>query len=113
MGEVPEGNGRDGRVPALCRLERLHERGELGVDPELVVVALKQLQPGSKPPRELRENLVLFVGPRQCGVGARLTVVVAQVLVSREEPQPIANHWPAEVCRDVAVSIAFVSAGRL
>ena len=113
MSQVAEGDGRDRRVPALRRLERLHERRELGVDPELVVEALKQLQAGRESPRELREDLVLLVGPRKCRVGSRLTVVVAQVLVSGKEPQPIANHRAAEVRRDVAVPDALVAALRL
>ena len=113
--QVAEGHGRHRRVPAQRRFERLHERRELGVDPELVVKALHQLQAWSQPPRELREDLVLLVGPRECRVGARLTVVVAQVLVSRKEPQPIANDRTAEVRREVAVPDALVpalSAGR-
>src|SRR5215203_4941477 len=70
--------------------------------------ALKQLPARSQLPRELRERLVLLVGPRERRAGARLTVVVAQMLVSREEPQPIANSRSAEAGREVAVPVAFV-----
>ena len=112
MRQVAEGHGRHRRVPARGRFERLHERGELRVDPELVVEALKQLPARSQFPRELREDLVLLVGPRERRVGARLTVVVAQMLVSREEPQPIANSRAAEVRREVTVPGALVAALR-
>ena len=111
--QMAEGDGRHRCVPALGRFERLHERRELGVDPELVVKALKQLQAWSQSPRELREDLVLLVGPRECRVGARLAVVVAQILVSRKEPQPIAHDRTAEVRREVAVPGALVPACRL
>ena len=78
--------------------------GRSRVDPELVVKALHQLQARREPPRELREDLVLLVGPGECRIGAGLAVVVAQVLVSGEEPQPIAHDRTAEVRREVAVS---------
>ena len=107
---MAEGDGRHRCVRAQGRFERLHQRRELGVDPELVVNALNQLPARSQSPRELREDLVLLVGPRELRVGARLTVVVAQILVSREEPQPIANDRTTEVRREVAVPGALVSA---
>src|SRR6266850_1135916 len=103
MCQVTEGYGRHRRVPALRRFKWLHERWDLGVDPPFVVEALKQLQARSETPRELREDLVLLVGPRECGVGARLTVVVPQMLVSPKEPQPIACNRAANVRRRVTV----------
>ena len=74
-----------------------------------MVDALKQLPARSQLPRELREGLVLLVGPRERGAGARLTVVVAQMLVSREEPQPIANSRAADARREVTVPVALVA----
>ena len=71
--------------------------------------ALKQLPARSQFPRELREDLVLLVGPRELRAGARLTVVVAQILVSREEPQPIANSRATDVRREVTVPVALVA----
>ena len=75
--------------------------GEFGIDPELVVKALHQLPAGRQLPRELREELVLLVGPRELGIGARLAVVVAQVLVAGEEPQAVADRRAAEIRREV------------
>src|SRR5215471_12642726 len=63
-----------------------------------------------EPPRELGENFVLLIGPRELGVGARLTVIIPQVLVAREEPEPIAIHGTAEIRREVAVSNPLVAA---
>ena len=72
--------------------------------------ALHELQAGLEPPGELPEDLVLLVGPRELGVRARLAVVVTQVLVSGEEPQPLAHHGTAKVGGEVAVSDALVPA---
>ena len=110
MRQVAESDRRHGCVRARGRFERLHHRGQLRVDPELVVDALQQLPAWSEFPRELREDLVLLVGPRERRAGARLTVVVAQMLVSREEPQPIANNRAADVRREVTVPVALVAA---
>src|SRR5580765_7886942 len=71
--------------------------------------ALQQLPARGQFPRELREDLVLLVGPRERRAGARLTVVVAQILISREEPQPIANRRAADVRREVTVPVALVA----
>ena len=101
--QMAEGHGRHRCVRAQGRFERLRDRRLFGVDPELVVKALNQLPGRSQLPRELREDLVLLVGPRECRIGAGLAVVVAQILVSGEEPQPIANSRTAEVRREVAV----------
>ena len=107
---MAEGHGRHRCAPRAGGFERRHERREIGIDPELVVKALHQLQAWAQPPRELREDLVLLVRPGKCRVGAGLAVVVAQILVSREEPQPIANDRTAEVRREVTVPRALVPA---
>jgi hypothetical protein len=44
------------------------------------------------------------------GIAAWLAVVIAQMLVSREEPQPIANRRTADVRREVTVPATFVAA---
>ena len=100
---------RHRRVESLGRIARLGRRRRFGVGPELVVNALRQLPARSQAPGELREDLVLFVFPRKIGIGARLTVGVAQVLVSGEEPQPIANDRAAEAGREVTVRLALVA----
>ena len=101
--QLTEGDGRHRCVQTQCGLEWLRDRWLFGVDPVLVVHALNQLPARSQPPRDLAEDLVLLIGSRECRVGAGLTVVVAQVLVSPEEPQAIANSRTAEVRRDVTV----------
>ena len=72
MRKLSKGDGRHHRVRARGCFKRLHHRGELRVDPELFVEALKQLPPRSQFPRELREDLVLLVGPWERRTGARL-----------------------------------------
>src|SRR3954465_7150653 len=72
--------------------------------------ALNQIPGRSQPPRELRKNLVLLVGPREIGVGAWLTIVVPEILISREEPQSILNDWSADVRRRIAVTGTLVPA---
>ena len=104
---------RHRRVEALRRLARLGRRRRFGVGPELIVKALHQLPARSQAPGELREDLVLLVLPRKIRIGARLTVGVAQALVSGEEPQPIANDRAAEAGREVAVLRALVAAVQL
>src|SRR5439155_1765375 len=108
--QMAEGDSRHRCVLVLRRFERLHRRRDLGIDPELVVKALNQLPRRSQSPRELREDLVLLVGSREIRIAAWLTVVVAQILVSRKEPQPIANNRTAEARREVAVPGALVPA---
>src|SRR6267378_2062241 len=98
---MAEGHGRHRRVLALGRLERRHLSRTLRAHPELVVEALHQLHARRESPGELRENLVLLVGPRERRVRARLTVIVAQVLGSSEKPQPVANNRTAEIRREV------------
>src|ERR1700704_5902161 len=102
MRQMAEGHRRHRRVQALGRLERQHQGRTLRIHPVLVVEALHQLHTRREPPRELRENLVLLVSPRERRVRARLAVIVAQVLVSSEKPEPIANNRTAEIRREVA-----------
>jgi hypothetical protein len=109
MRQVAEGHRRHRCVPTQGGFERPRERRLFWVHPELVVNHLHQLQARSKSPRKLSDDLVLLVRPRECGVRARLTVVIAKILVSREEPQPIANNRPAKVRGQVTVFNAFVT----
>ena len=110
MREMAEGHRGHRRVPAQRRFEWLRDRWLFAVDPELLVKALHQLPGRRQPPRELREDLVLFVDPREFRVSARLAIVIALILVSREEPQPIADNRAAKVQREVAVSGARIPA---
>ena len=95
------------------RVEGRHDGRPLGVVADLVVDALIQPQARGQPPGELREELVLLVLPRQRRVGAGLAVVVAQVLVSGEEPQAIARHRAAEGRGEVLEPGPLVAAHRL
>ena len=104
MREVAEGHRGHRRVPAQRRFEWLRDRWLFAVDPELLVKALHQLPGRRQPPRELREDLVLFVDPREFRIGARLAVVIALILVFRKEPQPIADNRAAKDQREIAVS---------
>src|SRR4030081_1181423 len=110
MRQMAEGHGRHRRVQALRRLERQYQCRTLRVHPVLVVEALHQLHARREPPRELPENLVLLVGSRERRVRARLTVIVAQVLVSGEKPEPVANNRAAEICREITEPGALVPA---
>src|SRR3954463_12708978 len=74
--------------------------------------ALNQVPGRSQPPRELRKNLVLLVGPREIRIGTWLTVVVTQILISREEPQSIPNDWSTDVRRRIAEPGTLVPAPR-
>src|SRR5438477_13170085 len=93
--------------------ERFRDGWLFRADPELIVHALDQLPGWSQSPRQLGEHLVLLVGPRKLRIRSGLTVVVAQILVAREEPQPVVNGRPAEVCREVTITRALVSALQL
>src|SRR5687768_3751764 len=64
----------------------------------------------TEPPRQLRKDLVLLVGSGERRVGARLCVVIAKVLVSREEAQSIGNDRPADIRRQIAIPGALVAA---
>src|SRR3954469_12902509 len=109
MRQVAEGDGRHGCVRAHGCFERLYERGKLRVDPGLVMDALQQLPARSQFPCELREDLVLLIGPRELRAGARLTVIVAEILISGEEPQSITNSRPTDVRCQVTVPVALVA----
>jgi hypothetical protein len=77
MSEMAERNGRHGGVLAERRIERFSERRLLRIHPKFVVEALQQLEAVRKLPGELREDLVLLIGPRRSWIGSRLTVVVS------------------------------------
>ena len=104
---------RHRRVEALRRIARLRRRRRFRVGPEFVVKALRQLPARSQAPGDLREDLVLLVFPRKIGIGGRLTVGVAKMLVSGEEPQSIANDRAAQAGREVTVRRALVAAVEL
>ena len=93
--------------------ERCHECRDLRVDPAFVVIALIQVQAWCELPRELGEELVLLIRPGKRPVCAGLTVVVPQILVSREEPEPVANHGTTEIGREITVLHALVPGLRL
>jgi len=83
---------------------RMHggvERGDEGwllrLDPEFVVQVLHQLPARREPPCELGEDLVLLVGARQSGIGARLAVGFTRVLIAREEPQSFVPDPNADI----------------
>ena len=107
--EVAERDSGHSRAPTNRCLEGRDARRRVGVDPELVVNALHQLPARGEPPRQLGENLVLLVGPRECRVDPGLTGIVTKMLIAAEEPQPIVNHRSAEVRRHVAVLVPLVS----
>src|SRR5215204_5001441 len=71
--------------------------------------AVHQLHSWSQPPRHLREDFVLLVRARETRIGAWLTVVIPQVLVSREKPHTFANHGAAEVRGEITVTDALVT----
>src|SRR5215831_7546652 len=66
--------------------KRYRQCRNLWIGPQLLMKTLNQLQPRRELPRELPEDLVLFIRSREFWIGAGLTVVVAQVLVARKEP---------------------------
>src|SRR5215475_1739005 len=107
---MAEGHRRHVCMDAQCCVERQRLCRDLRIDPELVMKTLIQLQARLNIPGEPSEDLVLLVGSRKLGVGARLAVVVAQVLVSRKEPYAIVTQRTAEIRRNVAILIPLVSA---
>src|SRR6516165_404122 len=113
MRQMTEGYGRHVRMHALGCGERDQKCRDLRINPGLVIETLKQLQVWPELPGELTEDFVLFIRSREFGIGARLTVVIAQILISREEPNPVAMHRPAEICREVTVPDAFISSESL
>src|SRR4030095_7703758 len=94
----------NGCMSTLGGVIRLHESRQLGIHPELLMVALKKLQSRGEAPRELAKELVLLVRPRRGRVGAWLTVVVAQVLISGEEPHAIASDRDPEIRRQILLA---------
>src|SRR5262245_575945 len=113
MRQMAEGHRRHVRMHSLSCGERQHLCRDLRVDPELIIKSLKQLQARRELPRELRKNLVLLVGSWELRVGTRLAVVIAQVLISRKEPNSIVTHGTAEICSEVPILDSLVSAERL
>src|SRR5262249_6017576 len=59
--------------------------------------------------RDFPEHFVLFVRSREIRIGSRLAVVIAQVLISRKEPDSIAMQGTAKIRREVPVPVAFIS----
>src|SRR5215472_2214578 len=103
MRQMAEGHGRHVGMLSLRCVEWRHPCRDLRVDPELIIKGLKQLQARRELPRELSKDFVLLIGSRELGVGARLAVVIAQVLIPREEPNSIVTHGPAEIRGEVAI----------
>src|SRR4029453_3242854 len=110
---MAESDRWDRRLVPRGRLKRCRRCGGWRIDPRLFVNALQQLQTWCDPPRELREPLVLLVGPRELRIDTGLAVVIAHELIAAEEPQPIAAGRSADIRREVAVFEARVPAGRL
>ena len=110
---MSKGRRRHFSIESDRGFKRRHERRPLGVDPELVVKTRNQTKAWRDLPRQLAEQLVLLVLPRECRVGAGLTVVIAKVLIPREEPRPVAYDRSTEIGGEVMVSGALVAALRL
>ena len=110
MRQIAEGHGRHVRMQAQGGLERRDESRNLRIHPVLVIDTRHQLQTWLHPPGDLPEELVLLVGAWKAGIGAGLTVVVAQVLISGEEPDTGSNDRTAEIGREITVPDALVSA---
>src|SRR5262245_34275230 len=113
MRQMTEGHGRHVRMHALGCGERDEKCRNLGINPGLVIETLKQLKVWLELPGDLPEDFVLFIRPREFGIGARLTVVIAQILISRKKPDPVAMHRSAEIRREVTVPDAFISSESL
>src|SRR5262245_27442457 len=110
---MAEGHRWHVRMLALSCGERRHSCRDLGIDPEFVMKTLNQLQVRFELPRKFPEDLVLLVCSGELRVSTRLTIEVAQVLISRKEPKPVANHRAAEICGEVTVLDPLISAERL
>ena len=108
--DVSEGHVWNRRVHALGSDEWTRERGRRRIDPSLLVKALHHLQRRREPPIQLSEPLVLLVRARKGRVRAGLAVVVAQVLVRTEEPEPVAFHRSSHARGEVPVSDSLVPA---
>src|SRR5262245_15001448 len=113
MRQMAEGHRRHMRMHSLSCRERQHLCRDLLVDPQLIIKSLKQLQARRELPRELPKDFVLLVGSWELRVGTRLAVVIAQVLISRKEPNSIVTHGTAQIRREVPIFDALVSAERL
>src|SRR5215831_7476114 len=109
MRQMTEGHRRHVRMHALGCGERDQKCRNLRINPGLVIDTLKQLQVWLELPGELPENFVLFIRSREFRIGPRLTVVIAQILISGKKPNPVAMHWPAEIRREVTIPDAFIS----
>ncbi len=103
-----KGERRDPGAPAQCRFERGDGGRRIGSHPALLVIRVLQPHAGRRSPGELRQQLVLLVPTRIGGVAARLTVEVAEVLVTGKEPRPTADKWSAKVGREIPVPLARV-----
>src|SRR5262245_516129 len=101
--QMAKSHGRHMRMLAFGRGEWGHQRRNLRIDPVFIMKTLNQLQFWREVPCELPEDLVLFIRSWVFGIGAGLAVVVAQILISRKKPKPIAIDRTADICREVAV----------
>src|SRR5260370_12887527 len=110
LGEIAEVHRGRRDVRPCRRFERGDDGRSLGVGSDLVVKALNQLPSRAKPPRELRKELLHFVPARECRIGARLAVVIAEPLISAKEPDSILNGGTADTFREVLVLRASVAA---
>src|SRR5262245_5097199 len=113
MRQMAERHRRHMRMQSLSCGEWFHLRRNLWVDPIFIIKSLKQLHARRELPRELPKDFVLLVGSGELRVGTRLAVVIAQVLISRKEPNSIVTHGAAEICREIPIFDALVSAERL
>src|SRR5258708_1880328 len=113
MRQMGERHRRHVRMQALSCSKWQNLCRDLRGDPELIIKTVKQLNARRELPSELPEDFVLLVGSWEPRVGARLTIVIAQILNSRKEPHPIVTHGTAEIRSEVPVLDALVSAERL
>src|SRR5687768_10147050 len=101
---MPERHRRHRRTGADRDVERLRDGWLLGIDPEFFMKAVHHLPGWRRLPRQFAEDLVLLIRSREHRIGARLAVVVAQVLIAGKEPHSIANRGAAEARREIAVA---------
>ena len=83
---VGKGDSRHGCVRLRRRFEWPGDRRLLRIDPELVMKAAEDVPSRRRPPRELRDDFILFVSSGECWVSTGLTVRVPTVLY------PAKNH---------------------
>src|SRR5262245_10786992 len=110
MRQMGKGHRRHVGMEALSCCKWQHLCWDLRVDPELIIKTVKQLHARRELPRELPGDFVLLVGSWKLRIGARLAVVIAQVLISSKKPNSIVTHGTAEIRREVTVLDALVSA---